>query len=79
MVGCIVERAQAFVPKHTFPLVGIGSVAAHHEFEIVIMRLIAREIIQLVIEPHIVTTDECRCAHIGAVEDVNAWRKRHFC
>ena len=75
----IVKRAETFVPKHAFPLIGIGGIAAYHELEVVVLLLRACEIIELVIQAHVVATDECRRSHIGAIEDKNAGCKGHLC
>ena len=79
VVGGVVECCQALVPKHALPLVGVGSVAAYHELEIVVVLLIAGKVIELVIEANVVAPNESWSTHVGAVEDVDPWCKWHFC
>jgi hypothetical protein len=78
VVCCIVDRAKAFVPEHALPLVGICSVRALHELEIVIMRAF-HQVVECVIQTRVGSPNECRCAHIRPVKDEYACSKWNLC
>lgn len=78
VLGCIVKGAEPLVPKHTFPLIGICGIAAHHELEVVVVLLRAGEVVQLIIQAHIISANEGRSTHIGAVQDENTRCERDF-